>query len=163
MILFNLLKVSATFASGETEKSGEGSAQRGNATGTKKPRSWRGLLVWRRERDDRRSHSVPLHCPEAVEPTDLSRVRIFEATATRSQPEATLFGGERGIRTLDTLPYTHFPGVLLQPLGHLSRTSQQNLRRERCARLNQMAPLCKFRGTPDSPLCLYAFLRRIAQ
>ncbi len=30
-------------------------------------------------------------------------------------------GGERGIRTLDTLPYTHFPGVLLQPLGHLSR------------------------------------------
>lgn len=32
-------------------------------------------------------------------------------------------GGERGIRTLDTLPYTHFPGVLLQPLGHLSRTA----------------------------------------
>ena len=31
-------------------------------------------------------------------------------------------GGEGGIRTLDTgLPYTHFPGVLLQPLGHLSR------------------------------------------
>ena len=31
-------------------------------------------------------------------------------------------GGERGIRTLDTLlTYTHFPGVLLQPLGHLSR------------------------------------------
>ena len=29
-------------------------------------------------------------------------------------------GGERGIRTLDTLPYTHFPGVRLQPLGHLS-------------------------------------------
>ena len=27
---------------------------------------------------------------------------------------------EEGIRTLDTLPYTHFPGVLLQPLGHLS-------------------------------------------
>ncbi len=32
------------------------------------------------------------------------------------------FGGERGIRTLDTLPYTHFPGVRLQPLGHLSVT-----------------------------------------
>ena len=32
-----------------------------------------------------------------------------------------MFGGERGIRTLDTgLPYTHFPGVRLQPLGHLS-------------------------------------------
>ena len=29
-------------------------------------------------------------------------------------------GGERGIRTLDTLPYTHFPGVRLRPLGHLS-------------------------------------------
>ena len=30
-------------------------------------------------------------------------------------------GGERGIRTLDTLlTYTHFPGVRLQPLGHLS-------------------------------------------
>src|SRR5690554_8060393 len=33
------------------------------------------------------------------------------------------FGGEGGIRTLDTLlTYTHFPGVLLQPLGHLSKT-----------------------------------------
>ncbi len=32
-----------------------------------------------------------------------------------------MVGGEGGIRTLDTgLPYTHFPGVLLQPLGHLS-------------------------------------------
>ena len=30
-------------------------------------------------------------------------------------------GGEGGIRTLDTLlTYTHFPGVRLQPLGHLS-------------------------------------------
>ena len=31
------------------------------------------------------------------------------------------YGGERGVRTLDTLPYTHFPGVLLQPLGHLTK------------------------------------------
>jgi len=32
-------------------------------------------------------------------------------------------GGETGIRTLDTLlTYTHFPGALLKPLGHLSRT-----------------------------------------
>ena len=30
-------------------------------------------------------------------------------------------GGEGGIRTPDTLPYTHFPGVLLQPLGHLTK------------------------------------------
>ena len=30
-------------------------------------------------------------------------------------------GGEGGIRTLDELlTHTHFPGVLLQPLGHLS-------------------------------------------
>ena len=29
-------------------------------------------------------------------------------------------GGEGGIRTLDALPHTHFPGVLLRPLGHLS-------------------------------------------
>ena len=31
-----------------------------------------------------------------------------------------LCGGEKGIRTLDTLRYTHFPGVRLRPLGHLS-------------------------------------------
>ena len=31
-----------------------------------------------------------------------------------------LDGGEGGIRTLDTFPYTHFPGVRLRPLGHLS-------------------------------------------
>ena len=29
-------------------------------------------------------------------------------------------GGEGGIRTLDTFPYTHFPGVRLRPLGHLT-------------------------------------------
>jgi hypothetical protein len=39
----------------------------------------------------------------------------------RQRTETRLYGGEGGIRTLDTgLPYTHFPGVLLQPLGHLS-------------------------------------------
>ena len=30
------------------------------------------------------------------------------------------YGGEGGIRTLDTLPYTRFPGVRLRPLGHLT-------------------------------------------
>ncbi len=46
---------------------------------------------------------------------------------TRSQmknaPNGALLvnGGERGIRTLDTLlTYTRFPSVLLKPLGHLS-------------------------------------------
>ncbi len=29
-------------------------------------------------------------------------------------------GREEGIRTLDKLPYTRFPSVRLQPLGHLS-------------------------------------------
>ena len=34
---------------------------------------------------------------------------------------AVVCGGERGIRTLDTLlTYTRFPGVLFQPLRHLS-------------------------------------------
>ena len=34
---------------------------------------------------------------------------------------ALMIGGERGIRTLETLlTLTHFPGVLLKPLGHLS-------------------------------------------
>ncbi len=36
---------------------------------------------------------------------------------------ATYFCRESGIRTRDTLlEYTHFPGVLLQPLGHLSNS-----------------------------------------
>ena len=34
------------------------------------------------------------------------------------------FRGESGIRTRGTLlEYTHFPGVLLKPLGHLSSAS----------------------------------------
>ena len=37
-------------------------------------------------------------------------------------------GGERGIRTPDTeLPYTRFPGVLLQPLGHLTALAKNLL------------------------------------
>jgi protein tyrosine phosphatase (PTP) superfamily phosphohydrolase (DUF442 family) len=37
-------------------------------------------------------------------------------------------GGEGGIRTLDRLlTYTHFPGVLLKPLGHLSGSSRDRL------------------------------------
>jgi hypothetical protein len=34
------------------------------------------------------------------------------------------YGGETGIRTLDTLRYTRFPSVRLQPLGHLSAIEQ---------------------------------------
>ena len=37
------------------------------------------------------------------------------------EPAFSCIGGEGGIRTLDTrLAYTHFPGVLLRPLGHFS-------------------------------------------
>ena len=39
-----------------------------------------------------------------------------------------LNGGEGGIRTLGTLPYTHFPGVLLRPLGHLTTFDTTNQR-----------------------------------
>jgi hypothetical protein len=31
-----------------------------------------------------------------------------------------LCGGEGGIRTLERFPVTHFPGVRLRPLGHLT-------------------------------------------
>src|ERR1039457_2975796 len=38
-----------------------------------------------------------------------------------NKTEKNKAGGERGIRTLDTLlEYARFPGVCLQPLGHLS-------------------------------------------
>jgi hypothetical protein len=36
-----------------------------------------------------------------------------------------LYCREKGIRTLDMLPYTRFPSVRLQPLGHLSILSLQ--------------------------------------
>ena len=38
------------------------------------------------------------------------------------------FCGETGIRTQGTLlAYTHFPGVLLRPLGHLSGISEKRM------------------------------------
>ena len=52
--------------------------------------------------------------------------RGSEAPRNRGKPVWKFgSGGERGIRTLDTrLTYTHFPGVRLQPLGHLSSKRQ---------------------------------------
>ena len=45
----------------------------------------------------------------------------FTDTKRSLQAETGLNGGEGGIRTRDTLlTYTHFPGVRLRPLGHLS-------------------------------------------
>ena len=49
------------------------------------------------------------------------RTRIFRKKYNKIKDLMILFGGERGIRTLDTLlTYTRFPGVLFQPLRHLS-------------------------------------------
>ena len=65
-------------------------------------------------------------------------------------------GGERGIRTLETLQtFTHFPGVLLQPLGHLTvnfnrfsalLTSQQEHRRALCFEPCYCMPLVSARS-----------------
>ncbi len=46
---------------------------------------------------------------------------IYEKKLVLSYELFFKYGGEGGIRTPDTLPYTHFPGVLLQPLGHLTK------------------------------------------
>jgi hypothetical protein len=50
------------------------------------------------------------------------------------QQLAKEYGGETGIRTLDTLRYTRFPSVRLQPLGHLSAVLRASLN------LTQLAP-----------------------
>ena len=54
-------------------------------------------------------------------------LQSFATKQTQKSPRdiestgALITGGERGIRTLETLlTLTHFPGVLLKPLGHLS-------------------------------------------
>ena len=52
-------------------------------------------------------------CPKRKNPVDAC---VYGVSGTR-----TILGGQRGIRTPDTLlTYTRFPGVRLQPLGHLS-------------------------------------------
>ena len=52
----------------------------------------------------------------------------FEAMPSQAYESSFVVnGGERGIRTLDTLlTHTHFPGVLLQPLGHLTVLKPRN-------------------------------------
>ena len=62
-------------------------------------------------------------------------VKVGEMNQTRLGPVLTLptthkkgplsgalfvYGGEGEIRTLERLPVTHFPGVRLRPLGHLT-------------------------------------------
>ncbi len=70
----------------------------------------RGLSNWLRQLSNPgRGFSSPLECNMRKKKLALSYELFFE------------YGGEGGIRTPDTLPYTHFPGVLLQPLGHLTK------------------------------------------
>ncbi len=60
-------------------------------------------------------------CRTLVEASHPSRrVQYAKKKPVRKYELFLKYGGEGGIRTLDTLPYTHFPGVLLQPLGHLT-------------------------------------------
>ncbi len=70
----------------------------------------RGLSNWLRQLSNPgRGFSSPLECNMRKKKLALSYELFFK------------YGGEGGIRTPDTLPYTHFPGVLLQPLGHLTK------------------------------------------
>lgn len=47
---------------------------------------------------------------------------ILEVSITKAHS-----GREEGIRTLGELPHTRVPGVLLRPLGHLSKIKNYNL------------------------------------
>jgi hypothetical protein len=77
----------------------------------------------------------------------------------------TIYGGERGIRTLETLlTLTHFPGVLLQPLGHLTVNccrfpSCKVDRSTACSLLRAMAKpyLLSLRDRPTCVQNAYAF------
>ena len=77
-------------------------------------------------------YTAPVH-PCTLGFSTLNHVQIFSHRKL-NKPSTRIYliwRRERGIRTLDTeLPYTRFPGVRLQPLGHLSDThifiSKQN-------------------------------------
>ena len=71
-----------------------------------------------------RSWPVQLAAP-VVDPRSGLLTPLVECDMRKKSPHfhassSSNDGGEGGIRTPDTLPYTHFPGVLLQPLGHLT-------------------------------------------
>ena len=70
----------------------------------------------------------------------LYRYKLYIFTLRETSRSLFDFGGERGIRTLDTLlTYTHFPGVRLKPLGHLSR---ENNNARRVNKKNYSCNLC---------------------
>src|SRR5262245_43360778 len=70
--------------------------------------------------------------PRALEAVTLLWSGVwFAHRTTKNQTKSPYTGGEDGIRTHDTvLPYTHFPGVRLQPLGHLSSCAPFQAARE---------------------------------
>src|SRR3989344_1356055 len=66
-----------------------------------------------------------------------ARAALFFLFFPSSPPPGGGGGGEGGIRTLGTLlAYTHFPGVLLKPLGHLSGDKAWRHAPKRDARVN---------------------------
>ena len=62
---------------------------------------------------------IPAQPSSVREEITIHQTLYFSAT-NELRGLATFYGGETGIRTLDTLRYTRFPSVRLQPLGHLS-------------------------------------------
>lgn len=94
------------------------SGWRGQATGLIK-----NALAFLTLRASRQSRSLQVAQSQLVEPKGSNQILCFPADTKKPAHSAGFFvsGGERGIRTLDTLlTYTHFPGVRLQPLSHLS-------------------------------------------
>ncbi len=57
------------------------------------------------------------------------RILTFPSLHTKKPPRGgfCLYGGEGGIRTLGTVKYTHFPGVLFRPLRHLTKIRGRTL------------------------------------
>ena len=58
--------------------------------------------------------------PSLKPPSGMARMAREKNSLRKRRLFWFLVGGERGIRTLDTLRYTRFPGVPVQPLLHLS-------------------------------------------
>ena len=77
-------------------------------------------------------HNLPLRGTQlSVVPANRQRDSIDDRQDR--YPDVELYGGERGIRTLGTLlTYTRFPGVLLQPLGHLSVKGKYSISTRLC-------------------------------
>ena len=78
----------------------------------------------------RDAHSLSNWLSPVVEPRSGVLIPPADVRHAKKKPAFSCelffkYGGEGGIRTPDTLPYTHFPGVLLQPLGHLTILSSR--------------------------------------